>query len=326
MAFSGSISGTTFNALKVVEHAFRRCRLPAQAITAEMQQYALESLYVFLSQLANPKTPSWCIEKIILPMYYNQPIVTLPLGTVEVLNLNYRVVQLLTGASTTTATAYTTNFTSQTTVTTVGIKWAGAAVSVVFETSDDGLVWQQVGSSDATASAGEITWTDISQPLPFIYFRVRSVNPLNFQAITLGNLPQEIPLGALNRDTYVAQSNKYFPNRPNSYWFQRDLPQPVVNLWPAPFAQSEQAQLILWRHRQIMDTQNLQQDVEIPQRWLEAIINGLAFRVASETPTVDANLIPLLEQRSALSVQAAWDGDGDGSPTFINPGIGCYTK
>jgi len=45
-----------------------------------------------------------------------------------------------------------------------------------------------------------------------------------------------------------------------------------------------------------------------------------------ETPSVDANIIPLLEQRAAISMQRAWDGDGDGSPTQINPGIGPYTR
>jgi len=122
------------------------------------------------------------------------------------------------------------------------------------------------------------------------------------------------------------QSNKYFPGRPSNYWFQRDLPEPVVNLWPAPFEAAEQAQLVLWRHRQIMDTQNLQQQIEIPNRWLEAIINGLAARVAAETPAVDMNLMPILEQKAAMSMQRAWDGDNDGSPIYIQPSIGMYTK
>ena len=326
MAYSGNIGGTTTNALKVVDHAFRRCRLPAQAITAEMQGYALESLRFMLNELANIKTPSWCIEKIVLPMYQNQPVVTLPPGTVEVLNLNYRVLQLLGGATVTTATSYTTYFTTQTTVDTVGVKWSAAAVPVTFQTSEDGLAWTTVGTSDVSAAAGEITWTDISGALPRRYFRVSASSPLNFSAITLGNLPQEIPLGQLNRDSYVNQSNKVFPGRPSSYYFQRDLPEPVVNLWPAPFSAAEQAQLVLWRHRQIMDTQNLQQQVEIPDRWQEAIINGLAARMAAETPAVDVNLIPVLEQKAAISQQRAWDGDNDGSSTQINPGIGVYTK
>ena len=326
MAYSDSISGTTFNALKVVDHAFRRCRLQAQAITAEMQDYALDSLYLMLSELANIKTPSWCIEKIILPMYENQQIVTLPLGTVEVLNLNYRTLQVVTGSTVEEATAYTVSFGTDTVVSTVGIEWNGASTTVTFQVSNDGLVWTTVGSSDVAAVSGDITWTDISGALAYQYFRITSAHTINYELVTLGNSPQEIPLGNLNRDDYVNQTNKVFPSRPNSYWFQRDLPQPVINLWPAPFSAAEQAQLIVWRHRQIMDTQNLQQDVEVPQRWLEAIINGLAAKMAAETPAVDANLIVPLEQKATISYQRAWDGDNDGSPININPGIGCYTK
>jgi hypothetical protein len=291
-----------------------------------MQSYALESLRFMLNELANIKTPSWCIQKLILPMYQNQPLVTLPEGTVEILNLNYRVLQLLDGPYVATSTSYTVNFTTQTTVDTIGIKWSAAAVPVTFQVSTNGTVWTTVGTSSATAAAGEITWTDISGALPYNYFRITATSPLSYSAITLGNLPQEIPLGQLNRDSYVNQSNKVFPGRPSNYYFQRNLPDAVVYLWPAPFVAAEAAQLILWRHRQIMDTENLQQEVEMPDRWQEAIINGLAARMAAETPAVDAQLIPILEQKAAMSQQRAWDGDNDGSPTQINPGIGVYTK
>ena len=326
MAYSGSVGTATFNALNVVDHAFRRCRLPAQAITPEMQDYALDSLAFMLDEMANIKPPSWCIEKVILPMYQNQPIIPLPVGTVEVLNLNYRTIQPLTGATTTTSTSYTVNFTTQTTVTTVGVRWSGASVPLTFQVSTNGTVWITVGTGNENAVSGDIVWEDISDPLPYQYFRITSASTINYSEILLGNLPQEIPLGALNRDNYVNQSNKYFPGRPTNFWFQRNLPDPVINLWPAPFLQAEGAQLILWRHRAIMDTQNLRQQVEVPNRWLEAIINGLAARVAGETPSVDMNLIPMLEQKAAISMQRAWDGDNDGSPTYIQPSIGMYTK
>jgi hypothetical protein len=259
-------------------------------------------------------------------MYQNQPIVTLPVGTVEVLNLNYRVLQLLDGTVTTGSTSYVVNFTTPTVVNTVGVKWSAAAVPLTFQVSTNGVAWTTIGTQSTVAAAGNITWTDISGALPYQYFRFTAASPISYEAVTLGNLPQEIPLGQLNRDSYVNQSNKVFPGRPSNYYFQRDLPEPVVNLWPAPFSASEQAQLVLWRHRQIMDTQNLRQEVEIPDRWQEAIINGLAARVAAETPSVDMNLIPVLEQKAAMSQQRAWDGDNDGSPIQINPGIGAYTK
>ena len=157
MAYSGNIGGTTFNALKVVDHAFRRCRMPAQAITSEMQSYALDSLYLMLSELANIKTPSWCIEKIILPMYENQPLVTLPVGTVEVLNLNYRTLQLLSGVTVSTSTSYTVNFTSATVVNTVGVEWSGVGVNLTFQVSNDGVNWVTVGTQTTAAVAGNIT-------------------------------------------------------------------------------------------------------------------------------------------------------------------------
>ena len=75
-----------------------------------------------------------------------------------------------------------------------------------------------------------------------------------------------------------------------------------------------------------MDTANLQQDVEVPVRWLEAIINTLGARVAAETPQVDPQIMAALEQKSAISLARAWAGDGDGSPTLIQPNIGVYTR
>lgn len=326
MAFSGSISGTTFNANRVVDTAFRRCRLPAQAITSEMQTYALDALYLLLSELANIKTPSWCIERIILPLYEAQPEVTLPVGTVEVLNANYRVLQEQTGTTEITATTYKVLFDDPTVISTVGVKWSGTAVPLTFAVSDDNATWTTVGAQSTTAAAGEITWTDISAAQAYSYFRITSTGAYLATSITLGNMPQEIPFGVLNRDTYTAQSNKIFPGRPNSYWFQRDTPEPTMHIWPAPFAAAEQAQLIVWRHRHIMDTANLRQEVEVPQRWLDAIIAGLASRLANETPQVDIQLMPLLEQKWMASRQMAFDGDNDGSPTYINPGIGCYTR
>ena len=335
MAYSGNIGVKTFNALKVVDHAFRRCRLPAQAITSEMQEYALDSLTFMLDELANIRTPSWCIEQQILPLYENNQIVKLPKGTIDVLNLNLNVLQELSGTVTSTNTSYLVNFTTSTIVNFIGIKWSANAIPVNFQTSSDNAAWTTVGTStsldlstNATAVAGNITWTQINGALAKQYFRIvptDGASTISSSRITLGNMPQAIPLGLLSRDNYVNQSTLVFAGRHSSFYYQRDIPQPVVNLWPAPNAASEKFQLVLWRHRQIMDTDNLQQEIDIPNRWLEAIINGLAARVCAETPSADAQLMPMLDAKATMSMQRAWDGDNDGSAIQINPGIGVYT-
>lgn len=330
MATSGTISSTTFNTLRVVDTAFRRCRLPAQSITPEMQEYAKDALYLLLSDLANPRAPSWCIEKQIYSLYQGQPVITLDLGTVDVLNANLRTMQELTGATVSLPTSYTVDFTGTDegmgTVNSVGIKWSGASVPLVFEASDNNVTWTQVGTQSTTADAGQWTWTDVTPAIAYSYFRITSVLPMLMTEVYLGTMPQEIPMGVLNRDDFVNQSNHAFQGRPLTYWFQRNIEQPQMNLWPAPNLAAEHQQLIVWRHRHIMDVGTLQQSLEIPQRWFEAICAGLASRVAAETPAVDAALMPMLEQKAGIALQKAWEGDSDGSPTTINPGIRCYTR
>lgn len=329
MAFSGTVSTTEFNTLKVVDQAFRRCGIASQKVSSEMQSNALDSLYLLLSDLANPKPPSWCLERQVYPMYQNQPIVTLDTGTVEVLNCNYLTLQELTGTTVSVSLSYTVDFTGSDdgvgTVNTVGIKWSSTSVAITFQTSTDGVTWTTVGTQAAGAVAGEWTWTDITAALAKEYFRFTSATSLSMTEVYLGTSPSEVPMGVLNRDTYVAQSNKVFAGRPTTYWFQRNINQPVLNLWPAPNVAAEHAQLIVWRHRHIMDVGTLQQNIEIPQRWTEAIVAALAVKVGDDTPEVDQNRVMRLEQKAAFSLQRAWDGDGDGSPIFINPGISPYT-
>jgi predicted small secreted protein len=327
MAFSGTVSTTVFNTNKVIDHAYRRCRVTAQRVTAELQGIATDALYLLLSELSSVKTPSWCIEKVILPFYEGQPNVTLPLGTVEVLNANYRYLQAVSGSNIVTATTYQVNFASTTVVSTVGIEWSAVSAPLSFSVSTDGITWTVVDTVTPTAVAGEITWFDIFPALAYAYFKITATSGvLSYTTITLGNTPNEIPFGALNRDSYVAQANQIFAGRPTTYWFQRDINQPVMHLWPAPNQAAELAQLIVWRHRHIMDVGTLQQELEIPQRWYEAIVSKLASKLAMETDAVDMNLIPMLDAKAEVALRAAWDGDNDGSPITITPAIGCYTR
>lgn len=333
MAVSGTISTTTFNTRKVIDHAYRRCRLNAQAITSEMIDYAKDSLYLLLSEIANVKTPSWCVERQIYPFYEGQYTMTLDVGTVEVLNANLRTLQEVdpgASATTITSTSYTYDFDSSdgsvATINTVGVKWSAAAVNLTFAVSADGSTWTTVGTQTTTAAANAWTWADIVPAYAYRYFRITGASAISASEIYLGTLPQEIPMGVLNRDTYVAQSNKVFPGRPLTYWYQRDRVNPVLQVWPAPNAAAEHQQLILWRSRHIMDVGTLAQEVEVPQRWMEAIIAKLAAAVALETPMVDAGIIPMLDQKAAQAYALALAGDNSGAPTYIQPYISPYTR
>lgn len=328
MAYSGTISQTTFNTRRVIDNAARRCRIPAQALTAEYLDDATDTLHLLLSDLSNGGVPLWCIEKQIYPLYEGVGTITTDVGTIDILNSNLRTLQEVTGTNTDTSTSRTVNFGTATTVSTVGIKWSATAAPIALERSDDGSTWTTVQSETPSATSGEWTWYDLASSVAAQYFRVRATSgTLDFSQIYLGNTPTEIPLARLSRDEYTNLPNKTFPsNRPLQFWFDRQVSQPVMNLWPVPNASAETSQIVLWRQRQVMDVGTLTQEIEVPQRWYEAIVALLAAKLALEIPEVDVQLIPILDQKAAQALYMARMEERDNSPIMIAPNISMYTR
>jgi hypothetical protein len=327
MAFSNTVSQTVFNTRRVIDNAVRRCKLTPQQITAEYIDVANDQLYLFLSDLANQGAPLWCIEKQIYPLYDGVGDITMTDGTVDILNSNFRWLQEVTGTNYDTSTYREVNFGNATFVANVGILWSAAAVPIVLERSDDGIVWDEIQSETPSASAGEWTWYDLDSSVATPYFRVRSTSGnLSFSQVYLANTPTEIPLARMNRDDYTNLPNKAFQtNRPLQYWFDRQVNNPIMHMWPVPNAAATVCQIVVWRQRYIMDVGTMTQDIEVPQRWLEAIVSGLAAKLALELIEVDTNLIPILDQKAAIALNIAQMEERDNSPMMIAPNINMYT-
>jgi hypothetical protein len=328
MAFSNTVSQTNFNTRRVIDNAIRRCKLTAQQITAEHIDIANDQLYLFLSDLANQGAPLWCIEKQIYPLYDGVGDITMTDGTVDILNSNFRWLQQVTGINYDTSTYREVDFTDSIFVANVGILWSATAVPIVLERSDDGIVWDEIQSETPTATAGQWTWFDLDSSVAARYFRVRATSgTLGFSQIYLANTPTEIPLARMNRDDYTNLPNKAFQsNRPLQYWFDRQVNNPIMHMWPVPNLAATVCQIVVWRQRYIMDVGTMTQDVEVPQRWLEAIVSGLAAKMALELVEVDVNLIPILDQKAAIALNIAQMEERDNSPMMIAPNISPYTR
>jgi hypothetical protein len=328
LAFSGTISETVFNTDKVLRSAVRRCKLPTAQITSEHWEIAGDALYLMLSDLANQGVPLWCIERQIYPLYEGVAQITMDVGTVDVLNTYFRSLSEATGTNTDTSTRRTIEFESETAVTTVGIKWSAASVPLIFERSDDGATWTAIQSeADPEAASGEWTWFDMEEVIAADWFRVRATSgTLSFSTLYTGNNPTEIPMARMNRDNWTALTNKAFPSeQPLQFWFDRQVPQPIMRLWPMPSEAAETHQVIAWRHRHIMDVGTLTQELDIPQRWYEAIVSGLARKLAREFVEVDPKVIPMLDTDAAMALRIAQDEEQDSSPTTWAPNFSCYT-
>lgn len=328
MAYSGTVSQTTFNTRRVIEHAARRCKLPAQSLSAEHVDIANDNLYLLLSALANEGAPLWCIQKTIYPLYEGVNYVTTDSGTVDILNANLRWLQEVSGTNVDTATTRITEFASPTAVSTLGIFWSAASVPVEFSRSDDGVTWTIIQSEVPNVGAGEWSWYDLDSSVSAKYFRVRATSgSLGFSQIYLGNTPTEIPLARLNRDDYTNLPNKSFQsNRPLQYWLDRQSLSPVMNLWPVPNNAATVMQVVVWAHRHIMDVGTMTQEIEVPQRWYEAIVSMLAAKLAMEFIEVDPNITPVLDAKAQQALYIAQQEERDNSPINIAPSIGAYTR
>ena len=99
-----------------------------------------------------------------------------------------------------------------------------------------------------------------------------------------------------------------------------------MNMWPVPNAAAGVCQIVSWVHRHIMDVGTLTDELEVPQRWYDTIVAGLAARLGRQLIQVDAAIIPQLDRDAAVAANAAWTEERDNSPVKIAPNIAMYTR
>ena len=351
MTTSGTVSTTVFNTNNILDMAFRRCKIAPEIVTSEMQQTALDSLYLMISSLCNNGIQLWTVEKIILPFYLGNGYIELPVGTIDLLNQNYRTISQYTGLITAsegvadfaddsnllTACTQTTpngwilqDLQTAQNISTLGLNmFAAGTYDIKVEYLDSFLNWVTVlEPGEVTYAAGEWKWYDINPSITAQLWKLSGINGtiLNVaEFVTAGN-PTEIPLARLNQDDYTNLPNKTFQGRPLQFWLDRQLAAPVMRLWPAPNQQAEFAQMVAWRQRHIMDVGSLTETIEVPQRWVDAIAWYLAYRLCYEIQQVDIGMAdrlkPIADERMAL----AFGEERDNSPFQLYPNISPYTR
>lgn len=352
MSTSGTVGKTVITVQTLIDHGARRAGKLAEELTVEQVISAKESLYYLLSNLANMGIHYWCIQKNVIGLKPDQYIYTLPVGTIDVLNSNYRTVTQNTtgGYSSSGNSSYAfdgqyTNVCQLTTntgaiginngtgqniyVATIGILPAiSGSVTINIQYSQDNTNWTTVYSPGTTTwVAGSWIYYDLDPSASAPYWRIQQTAGVNmgvYQAV-FGSNPTEIPLARMNRDDYTNLPNKNFLNNyPLQFWFDRTIPQPSMYVWPTPGIYSPQ--IVAWCSRQIQDIGNLSGSIEIPQRWYLAIQNGLAHQMAMELPGVEIARIQYCEQQWEKYWAQAEQEERDKSPIYFAPNISPYTR
>lgn len=352
MATSGTVGQTVVTVQNLIDSGARRAGKLAEELTVEQVLAAKQSLYYVLSNLANIGIQYWCINKVIVGLIPDQQNYYLPVGTVDVLNANYRTLtSVTTGANSSsgvtdnafdgvgdsicqlsTNTGYigiNNGSGNDVMITTIGILPAvSGSVTVDLQYSTDGSTWTNIESPGATTwVAGTWIYYDLQPTVSQPYWRIKQSAGVNMGVyqVVFGTMPMSINMARMNRDDYSSLPNRSFTAlRPLQYWFNRTIPQPNMQLWPVP--NSIQPQLELWLHRQIEDVGDLSGELEIPQRWYLAIQNMLAHQMAMELPGVEPARIAYCEQQADKFWSQAEQEERDKSPIYYAPNISYYTR
>jgi hypothetical protein len=351
MATSGTVSTTIFTTRKVIDHAFRRCKLSPQLITSEHIETAKDLLWLFLSTLATKGIALWAVEKQIIPLYGYVQDVPLPVGTVDLLNANLRNMDRPGGTYTSSEgnadNAFDSDIDTACLQTTpagwIQVEYENAARLTGFgilpdatgtwdisiQVSDDGSTWENAYTNAALeVDEQEWFWVDVQglYTKSFCRLKANGSTILEVAEFYTGNNPNEIPLALINTDNYDSQPNKAFPGRPTEYRYDKQRVQPVMNLWPAPGPEYTFYQITTRVQRYIQDVGTLTQELDIPQRWFLAIICELGRQLAYEIQEVKADVLPGISMEAETQLKIAWDGESDSSPVQLRINISPYTR
>ena len=335
MAYSNSVGTTVITVQTLIDHGARRCGKLAGELTSEQVLSSRESLFFLLSNLINIGIQYWAISKKVYGFTPDKAIYLLPLGGNDVLNALYRFMNRPDGSYTSSAGGTVANVYDGDVDTVCTQTSANGNIAVNFGPSNPIFIGS-IGFLPAASGTWSIIyeysldnvwiWTDIvnGQTVPYYRIRAYSGTTLSLREWYLGNNSTEITMSRLNRDDYTNLPNKNFTaNQPFQFWFNRTIPQSEIVLWPTP--QNAFYQMVVWYSRQIMDVGDLYGELEVPQRWYEAVVMMLSHRMSLELPGVTMDRVQYLEGQAAKYLAMAEEEERDRSPIYFAPNISPYT-
>lgn len=290
----------------IVTDALERCGVPQAEQSATQIQSSIFSLNMALVEFVNNQLNLWTVESGFLPLITGQNTYTLPLGTIDLLEVTLRTSQrplngtAASSAGGTAANAFDADNDTACTQTSangnISYDWgAGATQNVcmvgirsnianiytlAYEGSLDGTTWTTKLTVAATVYAyGEVIYYAIPAPAAYRYFRVRETGgaTLNIQEVYFNLQISDYLLSRLSRSEYTAFAQKNTLGRPSSFYVNR-ISSPTVTFWQTP---TDEFTMIYYnRIRQVQDVTAANQNVEVPYRFLEALISSLSYRMA----------------------------------------------
>jgi hypothetical protein len=93
----------------------------------------------------------------------------------------------------------------------------------------------------------------------------------------------DINISRISESTYSTIPNKNATGRPIQVWIQRLRDNPKITVWPTPDP-SQTYTFVYWRLRRIQDANSATNTMDIPFRFLNCMVAGLAYYLSMKLP------------------------------------------
>jgi hypothetical protein len=133
----------------------------------------------------------------------------------------------------------------------------------------------------------------------------------------------DINISRISEPTYSTIPNKNATGRPIQVWIQRLRDNPKINVWPTPDEPGSQYTFVYWRLRRIQDVTGSTQTLDVPFRFLNCMIAGLAYYLSMKLP-VDPGRRAELKMDYEQQLDMAQSEDREKAPIRIVPRIATY--
>jgi hypothetical protein len=147
-------------------------------------------------------------------------------------------------------------------------------------------------------------------------YRVLRIPTARIQYVNSGSPPLEAPLIQLSRQEYDQMGQKSAQGTPNSYYYDPQLNNGILNLYLAPDA--VQNIVILTCQRPIADALNSTDSFDFPIEWMNALKWGLAEQLIPEY-FVPENIAARVERNANRYLEEMLDWDQEEASTFFTP-------
>ena len=298
----------------LIEEAFERCGKELR--TGYDFRTARRSLNLLTIEWANRGINLWTIEEGQIPLYPNQVIYALPNDTIDLLD---QVTRTSAGVGTN-QIDININRISESTYSTIPNKYAqGRPIQVWInrQTGEGNTTSAQVATQTVQPTDTTIYLNDVNGLAAAGFIKLGS-ELISYSNLTkTGNAAGYLSYCGRGQQNTVAATHvvgtAVSVARP-----------PSINIWPVPNQGSignPYYMFVYWRMRRMQDTGTGVNNQDIPFRFLECMVAGLAYKMSMKLPDMDPNRIIALKAEYEQQFQLAAEEDREKASVRFVPRV-----